>query len=145
MAITINGSGTITGASTLATAIASPTLTTPTISGNANMTSGTKYQVGSVTTNALAWARFVGSTATISSSYNVSSITRSSAGNYLVNFTTALADTNYAVAGVGDAGSTYYLLTSKISANTTSVAGLQLINAATAAGDGVVSVVIFGN
>jgi hypothetical protein len=104
-----------------------------------------KVQSNGVTTNALAWARLVGSTATISSSYNVSSITRSSAGNYLVNFATAVSDTNYAVAGVGDAGSTYYLLTSKISANTTSAAGLQLINAATVAGDGVVSVVIFGN
>ena len=101
---------------------------------------GAGVQIGTL---CRAWARFVGSTATISSSYNVSSITRSSAGNYLVNFTTALADTNYAVAGVGDAGSTYYLLTSKISANTTSVAGLQLINAATVAGDGVVSVAIF--
>jgi len=104
-----------------------------------------KLQSNGVTTNSLAWARFVGSTATISSSYNVSSITRSSAGNYLVNFATAVSDTNYAVAGAGDAGSTYYLLTSKISANTTSAAGLQLINAATVAGDGVVSVVIFGN
>jgi len=104
-----------------------------------------KVQSNGVTTNALAWARFVGSTATISSSYNVSSITRSSAGNYLVNFATAVSDTNYAVAGVGDAASTYYLLTSKISANTTSSAGLQLINAATVAGDGVVSVVVFGN
>jgi hypothetical protein len=90
-----------------------------------------------------AWARFVGSTATISASFNVSSITRSSAGNYSVNFTNALADTNYAVAGVGDAASTYYLLTSKISANTTTSAGLQLINAATVAGDGIVSVAIF--
>jgi hypothetical protein len=90
-----------------------------------------------------AWARFTGSTAVISASFNVSSITRSSAGNYLVNFTTALPDTNYAVAGAGDNASTYYLLTSKISANTTSSAGLQLINAATTAGDGTVSVAVF--
>ena len=47
-------------------------------------------------TNARAWARWTGSTVAIASSYNVSSITRSSAGQYVVNFTTALADANYA-------------------------------------------------
>jgi hypothetical protein len=95
MPITINGSGTITGASTLATTITSPTLATPTISGNANMTSGTKYQVSGVATNALAWVNWNGSTAAIRSSYNVSSVTRSSTGTYIVNFATALSDANY--------------------------------------------------
>lgn len=56
-----------------------------------------KVQSNGVTTNALAWVRFTGSTATINSSYNVSSITRSAVGNYLVTFTTALADANYNV------------------------------------------------
>jgi len=44
---------------------------------------------------AKAWVSFVGSTAAIRGSYNVSSITRSSAGNYTVNFTTAMPDANY--------------------------------------------------
>jgi hypothetical protein len=47
-------------------------------------------------TNTRAWARWNGANGTITSSYNVSSVTRSSAGQYVVNFTTALADANYA-------------------------------------------------
>lgn len=112
----------------------------------ASSTSGVAVQMqdsGSNTNTIQAWARFVGSTATINASFNVSSITRSSAGNYLVNFTNALADTNFAVAGLGDSASTYYLLTTSVSQNTTGRAGLQLINGATLAGDGVISVAIF--
>jgi hypothetical protein len=45
--------------------------------------------------SAKAWAYFNGTTATIYSSYNVSSITRVSAGLYYANFTNALVDTNY--------------------------------------------------
>lgn len=37
------------------------------------------------------------SSATTSGSFNISSFTRSSAGNFTVNFTTAMADVNYAV------------------------------------------------
>jgi len=46
--------------------------------------------------SAKAWARWDGASGTRTSSYNVSSITRSSAGQYIVNFTTAMADANYA-------------------------------------------------
>lgn len=42
-----------------------------------------------------AWVNFVGSTATIRASFNVSSVTRNATGDYTVNFTNALADTNY--------------------------------------------------
>lgn len=45
---------------------------------------------------AKAWARWDGSSGTITSSFNVSSITRNSAGQYVVNFTSALANANYA-------------------------------------------------
>lgn len=48
-----------------------------------------------------AWAKFNGSAATIQGSYNVSSITRVSAGRYAVNFTTAMPNANYAVTGIG--------------------------------------------
>lgn len=45
-----------------------------------------------------AWINFNGiTTATIRSSFNVSSVTRNSTGKYTVAFTTAMADTNYAV------------------------------------------------
>jgi hypothetical protein len=102
MTITINGSGTITGASTLTTAIASPTLTTPTISGNANMTGGTKYQVSSVTTNAIAWVNFNGTSSTPitpRANYNISSVTKNATGDYTCTFTSAVTDANYSVTG----------------------------------------------
>jgi hypothetical protein len=55
---------------------------------------------------ARAWVTFAGSTPTISKSFNVSSITRSSAGVYFVNFSTALADAVYcAVSDVAKDGS----------------------------------------
>lgn len=43
-----------------------------------------------------AWVRFDGSTATISGSFNVSSVTKNGTGDYTINFTSALTDGNYA-------------------------------------------------
>jgi hypothetical protein len=45
---------------------------------------------------AKAWVNFNGDgTAVIRTSFNVSSVTRSSTGRYIVNFTTAMPDANY--------------------------------------------------
>lgn len=92
MTITINGSGTITGASTLATTVASPTLTTPNIdSAQIPTVSGTAplYMCR-------AWANFSGEgTVAIRASGNVSYITDNAAGDFTVNFTTAMPDANY--------------------------------------------------
>jgi hypothetical protein len=96
MPITINGSGTITGASTLATTVASPTLTTPNINS---------AQFATVTGTApiypcRAWVNFNGTgTVAIRASGNVSSITDNGTGNYTVNFTTAMPDADYCVTG----------------------------------------------
>ena len=96
MPITINGSGTITGASTLATTVASPTFTTPNIDS---------AQVATVTGTApiylcRAWVNFNGTgTVAIRASGNVSSITDNGTGNYTVNFTTAMPDANYCISG----------------------------------------------
>jgi hypothetical protein len=47
-----------------------------------------------------AWVNFNGTgTVAIRASYNVSSITDNGTGDYTVNFTTAMADANYAVLG----------------------------------------------
>ena len=55
-----------------------------------------KVQSNGKTTNALAWVNFNGTgTVAIRSAYNVSSITDNGAGDYTVNFTTALSDANY--------------------------------------------------
>jgi hypothetical protein len=106
MPITIDGSGTITGASTLATTVASPTFTTPNINSAQFATvSGTApiYPCR-------AWVNFNGTgTIAIRASGNVSSLTDNGTGDYTINFTTALADANYAVNLMGnvDAVSNY--------------------------------------
>lgn len=61
-----------------------------------------KLQSNGVTTNALAWVNFNGGTAAIRASYNVSSITRNGTGDYTINITNALADSNYSVVLTGD-------------------------------------------
>ena len=99
MPITINGSGTITGASTLATTVASPTLTTPNIdSAQFATVSGTApiYPCR-------AWVNFNGTgTVAIRASGNVSSLTDYGVGAYGINFTAAMPDTNYAtIATIG--------------------------------------------
>jgi len=56
---------------------------------------------------ARAWVNFDGTTATpstIRASGNVSSVTRDGTGQYTVNFTTAMPDANYVVAGGGNNG-----------------------------------------
>jgi hypothetical protein len=96
MPITIDGNGTITGAATLATTVANPTFTTPNINSAQFATvSGTApiYPCR-------AWVNFNGTgTVAIRGSGNVTSITDNGTGDYTVNFTTALADANYGVAG----------------------------------------------
>ena len=51
--------------------------------------------------SAKAWVRwtYTASTLTIQKNYNVSSITRTASGFYVVNFTNSLADANYSVSG----------------------------------------------
>ena len=48
---------------------------------------------------AKAWVNFVGSTAAINGSFNISSITRNQAGKYTISFTTAMPNVNYGVIG----------------------------------------------
>jgi hypothetical protein len=47
--------------------------------------------------SAKAWVNFNGTSGSISSSYNVSSVSRTGTGQYTVNFTNAFVDSNYAV------------------------------------------------
>jgi hypothetical protein len=67
------------------------TLVITTLSDGTNSTSATNCIKGSVK----AWVNFVGSSASITGSYNVSSVTRVSTGTYTVNYTNAFANTNY--------------------------------------------------
>jgi hypothetical protein len=46
-----------------------------------------------------AWGSVVGSTGVINASFGVSSVSRTGAGSYTITFSTAFADTNYALTG----------------------------------------------
>jgi hypothetical protein len=98
MPITINGSGTITGASTLATTVVSPTLTTATLTTpNINSAQFATVLGTAPLYAARAWVNFNGTgTVAINASGNVTSITDNGTGDYTVNFTTAMSDANYA-------------------------------------------------
>ncbi len=96
------------------TTVSSIVSTTVTLSANANVTLSsdpvTFYSANKIVTPAViggqlcrAWVNFNGtSTVSIRASYNVSSITDNGTGDYTVNFTTALADANYSISGVGN-------------------------------------------
>lgn len=91
------------------TTVSSIASTTVTLSANANTTLSADpvifYSASKILTPAVvgsqlcrAWVNFNGtSTVAIRASFNVSSITDNGTGDYTVNFTTALADANYAV------------------------------------------------
>lgn len=116
MPITIDGNGTIGGASTLSTTVASPTFTTPNINS---------AQIATVTGtaplySARAWVNFNGTgTVAIRASGNVSSITDNGTGDYTVNFTTAMPDASYA-AQFSPNVSSPNSLTPRVSSTTTS-------------------------
>lgn len=97
MPIALNGSGTITGIS--AGGLPDGCVTGDDIANNA-VTIG---KLGTTEQGQLckAWVNFNGTgTVAIRASYNVSSITDNGTGDYTVNFTTALADANYAAVGM---------------------------------------------
>ena len=77
--------------------------------------------------SAKAWVNFNGTgTVAIRASFNVSSITDNGTGNYTVNFTTALADTNGAAnvsgaAGTSPTGLRAYGLSSTLSSSSVTV------------------------
>jgi hypothetical protein len=109
-----------------------------------------RLQSNGVTTNALAWVNFNGTgTVAIRSSYNVSSITDNGTGDYTVNFTTALADANYAAVGSAGDPSTNgnrTILAAFYSAATASVRVTTVIaNTATSYDTSTISAAIFGN
>jgi hypothetical protein len=110
-----------------------------------------KLQSGGKTTNALAWVNFNGTgTVAIRSSYNVSSITDGGVGTYTVNFTNALADTNYSAnISLGSTTTANYapLLEYNGTARTTTALPIVTANGVwTAIADcPIVSVAVFGN
>jgi hypothetical protein len=80
-----------TGAGTSGMTISSAQVVS--IPGNLSFNSG--YGSAAVAYGCRAWVNFIGASASIRASGNVSSITRTSAGVYNVAFTTAMPDANY--------------------------------------------------
>lgn len=72
-----------------------------------------------------AWAQFTtsGGVATVTGSFNISSVTRSATGTYSTAFTSAMANANYAVSGGSASGSggSYGLVFAPFANNTTSL------------------------
>lgn len=91
-------------------------LTPPTITDSAGTQIGTLCR---------AWVNFgyVASAVTVRQSFNVSSITRAGAGQFLITFTNAMPDANYAVSGIGSAANT---------ATAAAVASIQATNGTSA-------------
>lgn len=71
---------------------------------------------------AKAWVAFAGATGTIRGSFNVSSVTRSGTGQYAVNFTTVMADTNYSAVATASDYSASSQAACQIFSSTTAVA-----------------------
>jgi hypothetical protein len=123
MPITINGSGTITGAATLTTTVASPTFTTPNINS---------AQFATVTGTApiypcRAWVNFNGTgTVAIRASGNVTSITDNGTGTYTANFTTAMPDADYATV---TSGRTPGVSDGMVGVNSRLITSVQVVNA----------------
>ena len=140
MPITINGTGTITGVS--AGGLPSSSVTTANIADNAV----TYAKIGTTEQGQLckAWVNFNGTgTVAIRASYNVSSITDNGTGDYTVNFTTALADANYAWSGSINNNASNYLIYGWTSAPTTTSLRLATGNTGTFVDSNYINVAIF--
>ena len=100
-------------------------------------------------TNTRAWARWNGTNGVITSSYNVSSVTRNSTGDYAVAYTTALADANYAIltSGAGDTAYGGYGMYVQLKAapTTTGCGIITRSNTGTYADQPSVQIAVFGN
>jgi len=112
------------------------------------MTGGAKYQVGGVTTNAIAWVNFNGSTAAIRTSYNVSSVTRTGTGIYTITFSTATTDANYVLSSSATnyGGTGYLSVLGPTTTQTTSAVQITVANfSGTNTDVAYVTAAIFGN
>jgi hypothetical protein len=97
-------------------------------SGNTKFNSG--YGSAATAYGCRAWVNFNGNpTAAIRSSGNVTSITRNAAGDYTVNFTTAMVDGNYAAVAATEAdssGDSRYFTTIKYNSRSTTSVGVYV-------------------
>jgi len=154
MSITINGTGSITGisagglpdASIVADDLASNAVTTAKIS-DANITAAKldgAHSGSAPIYAARAWVNFNGTgVVAIRASGNVSSITDGGVGIYTVNFTTALADTNYTVFSTAGTSPANYATSGDPVATTAANVGLRNSTTGAALDAPIFSVAIF--
>jgi len=94
---------------------------------------------------AKAWVKYNGSTQTINNSFNISSVTYNSAGVYTLNFTTAMANSNYVIAGSAGLWGTAntFVQANPSLTSTTSVQVASVFNSGVESNN--FQVVVFGN
>lgn len=94
--------------------------------------------------SAKAWVNFNGTgTVAIRASFNVTSITDNGVGDYTVNFTTAMTDANYVVAGsYADNGNTALLLLSATAGGAATTMTSSAVRIKNLTGDMTVSTVV---
>jgi hypothetical protein len=61
-----------------------------------------KLQSNGVTTNALMWINYNGSSPGVRASYIASSVTKNSTGNYTISLSSTLSDTNFSTVGIAN-------------------------------------------
>jgi hypothetical protein len=146
--VATKGPGTITNVATAGLATGGPITSTGTVTVTG--ASQSDQETGSSTSvvvtpgvqkfhpsSAKAWVKWTGSTGAILASYNVTSVTRSLAGVYVVNFTTAFSSANYGVAasceGTGAAAGLFAVVTNTTPA--TGSCGITTLNTTFSAAD----------
>lgn len=89
----VAGSGTLRAQLLFAGGLNLNSPTGSTGAGDLNITG--KVRQNGVNTSNLAWVNFTGATGAINASFNVTSVTRNSAGDYTIAYTAAVPDANY--------------------------------------------------
>jgi hypothetical protein len=100
----------------------------------------------------LAWVNFNGITGVIRSSFNVTTVTKNSTGDYVINFTTPMTDINYVIGGSAsqnNGGNGYALVAQKTYETAPTTSAVRIATIYSASNNPIdcnyVSVMIFGN
>lgn len=125
--IAVNAKGLITAISATACTGFTPAAKSDQQTGTSNTLGITPLHQQDHDSAAKAWATWTGSTGALTSNYNVSSVTRSGAGIYIVNFTTAFASANYSCALGTNASGQLFTTVELNTYTTTSVTAVFII------------------
>lgn len=118
---TTNVTGTLTTSGTTTLATGSTLTASPSITDSSTKIATTAFVQNNAKVSK-AWVNFNGTTGAIRSSYNVSSVTRNSVGNYTINFTNAFSNADYCVVfGAGYPGASGCWFTIASTPTTTSL------------------------